>query len=108
MSVTGPGWLGPARRRGENRCPAVGRMAWCASHPRRSCRRCSDSLGKEPSMFAGTRSLLVSALSALLVSLCPVAVPSAAFAETEYRRGPDPTATALEKTGPLAYSSYTV
>ncbi len=48
------------------------------------------------------------ALSALVLSASLIALPSPSFAETEYRRGPDPTATALQASGPFAYASVTV
>jgi pimeloyl-ACP methyl ester carboxylesterase len=52
----------------------------------------------------------VSALlsGALLCVLSLTAPPAASGAETEYRRGPDPTAAALQANGPFAYASYTV
>lgn len=60
-------------------------------------------------MSRPVRSSLVSWLSALLLSLSLVVVPTTiAAAEVEYRRGPDPTASALQATGPFAYASYTV
>lgn len=59
-------------------------------------------------MSRSTSSRLVLWVSALLLSLSLVGLPTASVAETEYRRGPDPTAAALEKNGPFAYSSYTV
>ena len=59
-------------------------------------------------MSRPTRLSFVSWLSALLFGLSVVAMPTASAAETEYRRGPDPTASALETTGPFAYTSYTV
>jgi alpha-beta hydrolase superfamily lysophospholipase len=51
-----------------------------------------------------TRNALAAALTALALT---VTAPHAG-AETEYRVGPDPTATALEKNGPFAYTWYTV
>lgn len=58
-------------------------------------------------MSRSTRFTLFPLLSALLLSLFLVA-PPASVAETEYRRGPDPTAASLERNGPFAYASYTV
>lgn len=46
--------------------------------------------------------------AAFAVAASVVVAPTAASAETEYRRGSDPTATGLEKNGPFAYASYTV
>ncbi|HEV2889245.1 MAG TPA: dienelactone hydrolase family protein [Frankiaceae bacterium] len=46
--------------------------------------------------------VLGAAVAALLLTIAP------AGAETEYRVGPDPTATAIEKNGPFAYASTTV
>jgi dienelactone hydrolase len=47
------------------------------------------------------------ALAAVAVAV-PLVLATPATAETEYRVGPDPTATALEKNGPFAYTSETV
>ena len=46
-------------------------------------------------------------LAAALLAASLAAAP-AAQAETEYRVGPDPTAAALEKAGPFAYTSFTL
>ncbi|HVF04864.1 MAG TPA: alpha/beta hydrolase [Frankiaceae bacterium] len=46
------------------------------------------------------------ALAAAAITLTLTAPP--ATAETEYRVGPDPTAAAIEKAGPFAYTSFTV
>lgn len=52
---------------------------------------------------------LAGALAAATLALTTLALTApSATAETEYRVGPDPTATALEKNGPFAYTSYTV
>lgn len=52
-----------------------------------------------------TRSLLASACLSFAL-LTPLAVPAAA--ETEYRKGPDPTAAALQANGTFAYASTTL
>ncbi|MCW2833621.1 MAG: lipase [Nocardioides sp.] len=59
-------------------------------------------------MSTAPRSRLGAGLSALVLSASLLALPAPSFAETEYRRGPDPTAAALQTTGPLAYASVTV
>lgn len=50
----------------------------------------------------------VLAVGAAVALAASVGVAPTASAETEYRRGPDPTAAGLEKNGPFAYASYTV
>lgn len=50
----------------------------------------------------------VLAASAALVMAVSIGTAPSASAETEYRRGPDPTAAALQSNGPFAYTSYTV
>ena len=59
-------------------------------------------------MSIALRSRLGAGLSALVLSASLLAQPAPSFAETEHRRGPDPTAAALQTTGPLAYASFTV
>jgi alpha-beta hydrolase superfamily lysophospholipase len=54
------------------------------------------------------KSVVASIGTALAVGMSVLAVPTTAAAETEYRRGPDPTASALERNGSFAYTSTTV
>lgn len=54
------------------------------------------------------RSAFAALGASVLLSASLALAPAASGAEVEHRRGPDPTAAALEKAGPLAWTSYTV
>ena len=61
-------------------------------------------------MLRNKRSAVASFGAALTLSLAVLAVPTTASAnhEPQFRRGPDPTATALERNGSFTYTSTTV
>lgn len=59
-------------------------------------------------MSALRTSTAISAMTAFAVGLTAAVTASPAAAETEFRRGPEPTKASIETTGPLAHTSITV